>query len=140
MDAYFNPGQSILSDDFVEKNKTDVLLLLAKKGTCYTTEISRDLGLHYDSVNKILAILVKDKMIAKFIPDRWYPQPPIFTRLGELQAMSMDSHGKIARVSWWVITPEGVQWIIDNLNGKGHRIHGSILKYWDMGHPELKNK
>jgi len=134
--AYENPAPMMLSDDYIDKNAIEVLKLLAIKGTCFTSEISRDLGIHIETTNKLLNSLVRKKYIKKFIPDRYHPQNIIAVRIPQLQSSGMDNYEKVSRASWWVITVTGIDYLKLKCKGEGVQIKGAVLKYWELPYPE----
>lgn len=132
VDAFLNPQNIVLSEDFLDKNKDNVLLFIAQEGITYPTELGRALSLHVETVNKILARLKKDKLVNKIYPDRWHPQPMFEARIPEFQNSGLDSHEKVSRASWWHITVEGVDYIKQNYGGQGKRLHRSIVEYYSL--------
>lgn len=132
LEAFFNPDQYMLSDNFVDKNKDSVLLFCLLKGVSYPTEISRDLQLNVETINKILSKLIKEGYAKRIRPLKFQPQPMFFYRIPEFQENGLDSFDKVSKCSWIIPTPIGVQLIKDKYAGQQKQIHKSLVEYYNF--------
>ncbi len=121
-----------LSENFIQEHKDEVLLLLVEMGVSYPTEIHRETSLHIETVNRILMYWAKRKIIRKINPDRWHPQSMFTSRMSELWAMGFDSYEKLCKLSFWIPTLEGVEYIKVQYKGKGKQVASSLVKYYEI--------
>lgn len=122
MEAFFNPQNYMVSDDFIDKNRDNILIYLCKIGVSYSSEISRSLSMNQETVNKILSVLKKEKLIDKIVPDRWHPEPVFAVRIPRLMDEGLIGYSKYSSLSWWMITPRGIQYLKDKYINEGVQI------------------
>lgn len=127
IDAFFNPGNYMLSDDFIEKNKDDILKYLCKVGVSYTSEMSREKSLNIDSLNKMLSVLSNEGLVYKIHPDRWHPQPVFAIRIHALQNKGVMGYTRFSSLSWWMISEKGIEYLQRKYRGQGVQIIQSVL-------------
>ena len=121
-----------LSESFIQEHKDTVLLLVVERGVSYPTEIHRESSLHIESVNRILMYWAKRKLVKKINPDRWNPQPMFVSRTQEFWAMGFDSYEKLRKLSFWMPTVEGIEYIKLQYKGKNKQIASGLVKYYEM--------
>jgi hypothetical protein len=127
INSYFgNPTSH--SDLFLTEKSDEILLLIACRGVCFTTEIARDTGINIEEVNKILAMFKRHKFVNKLYPSMEEPQPQFRGRLIELQAMGISSYEKIRNFSWWTLEVGGFEFLKKKYQGEHKPISGGIVK------------
>jgi hypothetical protein len=118
LDAFMNPGERVLSDEFIKKNKDKLLLFLIKRGISYPTEMSRETGFHINTVNKVLNVLKSEDHIKTIRPNKYNLQAVFEARNVGLQNAGFDSFEKVTRMHWWIPTELGVEYIKTNYKGQ----------------------
>jgi hypothetical protein len=114
--------------EFTEKKKISfnsddvdrVMGLIILKGSCFPSEIARDLTLEIEQVNAIITGLVRDEMLKKIIPDEIYPQPLIKCRIREMWSIGVKGYEAFCQRSWFILTEKAFWSYVDRHRGE-HR-------------------
>lgn len=132
LDAYLNPQNTMVSDEFLKKNKDIVLLELARLGVSYPSEIARNLGIHVDTVQKILSMVKREGKADRMHPDHYHPNEMFEQRIPELIEMGLDTFDKVAKCGWWSLNFEGVVYLWVNYRGQGKKINRALVRYVEL--------
>jgi len=120
-----------ISDDFADKNKEEVLMFLARKGVAYPTEMSRELGLHIETINKILSHLKRWGFAQRIIPDKNYPQEVFKPRIKDYMAMGFRDYDAYLRCSFWTLDVGGIEYLrtFYDTSKKHFCVNVSLIKF-----------
>ena len=129
LNAFFNPGKTILSDEFLEKHKPDILKYMLIQGVSYPTEIAKNVSLHIETVNKILNRLANDEIVIKIKPDRDHPQPIFYHKV---YSYEYESYREFARRSWWILTETGIAYCKLNFKGTKTQISPKLIRHYGL--------
>lgn len=117
--------------EYDEKDLNKVLRSMARLGSTYSSELSRELLIEPEKVNRILQAVIERGYVERLELDEFQPSPLIKCRFNDLWARGIRGFFMFNMMSFFVLTTKG----IDKLKGENQFNKGIALNsaYIDAG-------
>lgn len=126
---WFNPKEH--SDNTLAEKQDEILKSMAYKGITWASELSRDMGISADEINKILYNLKKLGFIDKIFPDPNFPSAPFRGRMGEFWARGIIGYQSFTLYAWWILTVPGLEYLKAKYK-TGIRVKAGLVNHYGL--------
>lgn len=124
---WFNPNQH--SDVLLAEKQDEVLKYMSLKGLSWMGELSREVGLNADEINKILYNCKRLGYLDRVYPDPNFPQAPFRGRMAELWARGIIGYQSFTAYAWWTLTKAGIEYLKVKFRHSALPIRSSLVNY-----------